>query len=63
MKPITIDPRSFAPNDANVVLAQEIRFDGARFHKGQPVTVEMLERLQALPEPMHAVRLEPTDVH
>ena len=45
MKPILIDPRTFVPNGTRVMLAQEIRFDGARFHKGQPVTVEMLERL------------------
>ncbi len=63
MKPILIDPQTYTPNGARVMLAQEIRFDGARFHKGQPVTVEMLERLHGFPEPLHAVRLDPNDVH
>src|SRR5215218_4043613 len=63
MKPILIDPQTFTPNGVSVVLAQEIRFDGARFHKGQPVTAEMLQRLQALPDPLHAVRLDANDVH
>ena len=63
MKPILIDPQTFHPDGAHVVLAQEVRFEGARFHKGQPVTGEMLARLQAFPEPLHAVRLEANDVH
>jgi hypothetical protein len=63
MKPILIDPQTFTPNGAGIVLAQEIRFDGARFHKGQAVTAQMLERLRGLPEPLHAVRLEAHDVH
>ncbi|TXG80191.1 MAG: molybdopterin-binding protein [Thermomicrobiales bacterium] len=63
MKPILIDPGTFSPTGANVVLAQEIRFEGARFHKGQPVTTEMLERLRAYPEPLHGMRLEANDVH
>ena len=63
MKPILIDPQSFSPNGTRVVLAQEIRFDGSRFHKGQPVTAAMLEQLRAMPEPLHAVRLDANDVH
>ncbi len=63
MKPLLIDPRTFIPDDSRVVLAQEIRFDGARFHKGQLVTVDMLERLHEFPEPLHAMRLDPNDVH
>src|SRR5215204_5072493 len=63
MKPILIDPQTFTPNGNRVMLAQEIRFDGTRFHKGQPVTAEMLEKLQEFPEPLHAVRLDPNDVH
>jgi molybdopterin biosynthesis enzyme len=63
MKPILVDPATFSPNGAGVVLAQEVRYDGARFHKGQPITAEMLERLKAFPEPLHAVRLEAADVH
>lgn len=63
MKPVLIDTATFVPEGDHVVLAQEVRFDGARFHKGEPVTVEMIERLRALPEPLHAVRLEPSDMH
>jgi hypothetical protein len=63
MKPLLVDPQTFMPNGARVVLAQEIRFDGARFHKGQAVTAQMLERLQDFAGPLHAVRLEAHDVH
>lgn len=63
MKPILIDPATFVLDDARVILAQEVRFDGARFHKGEPVTAGMLERLRALPAPLHAVRLEASDLH
>jgi hypothetical protein len=63
MKPILVDPKTFSPDGANVVLAQEVRFDGARFHKGEPVTAQMLERLQEFPAALHAIRLEPNDVH
>ncbi|MCO5221829.1 MAG: hypothetical protein M9947_09660 [Thermomicrobiales bacterium] len=63
MKPILIDPQTFTPNGADIFLAQEIRFDGARFHKGQPITSEMLGRLHAYPDTLHAVRLEPADIH
>lgn len=63
MKPILIEPQSFTSDVANTYLAQEIRYDGARFHKGEPVTAEMIERLHGLPELLHAVRLEANDVH
>ncbi|MFT4036809.1 MAG: hypothetical protein QM692_01410 [Thermomicrobiales bacterium] len=63
MKPILIDPHTFTPNGAAIVLAQEIRFGGARFHKGQPVTTQMIATLAEFPAPLHAVRLEKNDVH
>ncbi len=63
MKPILIDPATFHPDGATVVLAQAFRHGGTRFHKGQQVSGEMLDRLRDYPEPIRAVRLDATDIH
>lgn len=63
MKPILIEPRVFVSPEDNIYLAQSFRHDGARFQKGQQVTVEMLDRLHDYPEAIRAVRLEAPDVH
>lgn len=63
MKPVLIEPRTYEPPNGSIYLAQSFRHDGARFHKGQQVSSEMLERLRDYPEPIRAVRLEAADIH
>lgn len=63
MKPLVIDPRTFTPDGSELLLTQGVRHDGARFPKGARVTPEMLAQLASYPGTLHAVRLDPTDVH
>ncbi|MCC6674312.1 MAG: hypothetical protein IT339_03885 [Thermomicrobiales bacterium] len=63
MKPILIDPRTFTPGDAKIYLAQELRHDGARFHKGDEITSDTIARLRDFPDRIRAVQLEAHDIH
>lgn len=63
MKPVIISPES--ANDAlDLVIAEEVKRNGKRaFRKGHRVTSDDLDTLGQLNGPVHAVELEPDDVH
>ncbi len=63
MKPILIDPQTFDPDGAKIFLAQEIRHAGARFHKGDEITGEMIDRLRDFPGHLRAVQMEAHEIH
>lgn len=63
MKPVIISPESV--NDAlDLVIAEEVRHDGKRaFRKGHRITSDDLDTLGQMDDSIHAVELEPDDVH
>lgn len=66
MKPFILDPTD--PNArrcaAGAVVTQVVKLDGKRVvNKGQRLTEDDLPILEKLRDPIHAVRLDPDDVH
>lgn len=63
MNPVIITSET-AQDAIGLVIAEEVRHEGKRaFRKGHRVTEDDLALLAALREPVHAVELEPDDVH
>lgn len=66
MIPFVIDPARL-PNAESLIgaiVTEDVRVDGRRaFAKGQIVGANDLATLVRVPDPVHAVRLEPGDVH
>jgi hypothetical protein len=66
MQPFVLDPndadaRAGAPG---AIICEEVSVDGRRiFHKGHRIGPEDLDRLATVTYPLHAVRLDPDDVH
>lgn len=68
MQPFTLNPPSIdsVPARADlvgVVICEGVRTNGRRLQKGHRLTEADLALLPALERPVHAVRLEPGDVH
>ncbi|MCC6315368.1 MAG: molybdopterin-binding protein [Thermomicrobiales bacterium] len=66
MKPLIIDPAALPDRDLLVgaVLAEDARAGGKkRFAKGHRLTAEDAATLAELDEPIHAVQLEPGEIH
>lgn len=66
MKPIVLDRSNIADASAplGTVLVEEARIGGRpAFAKGHRLTAEDVEALSGLDAPVHAVRLDPGDVH
>lgn len=66
MHPFLLDPAHPGPPDALVgaIITEEVRADGKRlFHKGHRLLPADLAALSRVDRPLHAVRLDPGDVH
>lgn len=66
MQPFTIDPAALGDLSAlvGVTITEDARAGGKRlFHKGRRLGQDDLALLSSLDDPVHAVRLEPDDVH
>lgn len=66
MHPFTLDPARPGPTDAllGVVITEEVKANGRRlFHKGHRLTAADLPALASVGRPLHAVRLDPGDLH
>jgi hypothetical protein len=65
MKAITIQPGATALtlNGDGVVLAEDVKLGEQRFRKGHRLMADELPLLAQLDQPVHAVVLEPGDVH
>jgi molybdopterin biosynthesis enzyme len=66
MHPFTLDPAQLEPAEALVgaVITEEVKADGRRlFRKGHRLGPDDLAALARVDRPLHAVRLEPGDVH
>src|SRR5918992_1961062 len=65
MQPFTLNPTDLATAGdlLGAVICEEVRADGRRLHKGHRLGTEDLAALARLERPVHAVRLEPGDVH
>lgn len=63
MQPVVITAAT-AADATGLVIAEEVRLDGRRaFRKGQVIGADDLATLARLDHSIHAVRLEPEDVH
>lgn len=65
MKTLTIDPAAAQPDALlGAIVCEEVKGNGRRlFHKGQRLTLADLPKLQLVDHPVHAVRLDPGDIH
>ncbi len=65
MRAITIEPGQPAPDLAadDIVITEDVKLGGERFRKGHRLQAEEAPLLAQLDHPIHAVVLEPGDVH
>jgi hypothetical protein len=65
VRAITIAPQDSVPESdlSSIVITEDVKFGGLRIRKGHRLTAEDLPLLAELERPVHAVVLEPGDVH
>ncbi len=64
MQVLVIDPNRLTGDLAGAIVTHDVRLPGGgRLRKGQVIAPDDLERIAGLDRPIHAVRLEPGDVH
>jgi hypothetical protein len=66
MNAFVLDPANPAALEQSIgtIICEEVSGGGRRlFHKGHRITADDLEQLATVETPLHAVTLEPTDVH
>ena len=64
MQPIIITSSTPGPEVEGAIVTHEVRVPGGgRLRKGRPIGCEDLELIPRLDRPVHAVRLEPGDIH
>jgi hypothetical protein len=63
MRPFIIEPGHYIDAPETVVITEDIKVDGQRLRKGHRLQQADLPLLAQVDHPLHAVRLEPGDVH
>src|SRR5690349_20287387 len=63
MRPFIIEPGQVIPAPENVVITEDIKVGERRLRKGQRLLPSDLTLFDQLDHPVHAIRLEETDVH
>lgn len=64
MHPFVIDPTDPTPDLVGAIITEEVKANGRRlFHKGHRLAAADLDALATVARPLHAVRLDPDDVH
>jgi hypothetical protein len=66
MRPFVLDPSDASAREGSVgaIICEEVSAEGKRlFHKGHRIEPSDLEQLANVARPLHAVRLDPEDVH
>ncbi|MEZ4562635.1 MAG: molybdopterin-binding protein [Thermomicrobiales bacterium] len=63
MRPFIIEPGSLIDDPEEVVLTEDVKIGDERLRKGRRLQDADLTMLALLEHPVHAIRLEPDDVH